>query len=513
MFNCNTSEAMNNMFLFNNMNGFNNNMNLFNNNNWFQPNNINQFNNINWFNNNLNKFINNMLQSNKFSNNLSNENIITKHEVDTFLKNVKNSKLANENLEMQLYSLLGNRSNTPAYDNTYPDEIQFVMNFIEDHVNNNFNNYKKINNNSIKVVYVLLDYYLKNIELFNHNNALFSNKSINYLNNSLHYSFYDFQNALDIIIKYNFYNVFDKIIKGINSVENIKTYNNAKISSHNNNPILLSNGTSKCFLVSAVQQFIGALKQSSESDYIRKTTFAKFVKYMRMKQLNNTNKIDFIKTLREFVRDNKYLFNTKAQQEALNSLFAQENGTLGGAPGYLGTIFMLRIFPELQQIFSGNNFGNTDILLNSANSFKFNNGDLNEQFDSNNNACVLMSAINYKKCYKPFDSNNYIIDSTLNANIDDILNKKQYISFYNDLGNLEIYELASIQLRTKIGSIGHFISYVKQSENSNSWSLIDSLERKGNNNHKNNNHKINDIFALLNTSKYVVQQVMYKKVQ
>ena len=138
MFNCNTSEAMNNMFLFNNMNGFNNNMNLFNNNNWFQPNNINQFNNINWFNNNLNKFINNMLQSNKFSNNLSNENIITKHEVDTFLKNVKNSKLANENLEMQLYSLLGNRSNTPAYDNTYPDEIQFVMNFIEDHVNNNF---------------------------------------------------------------------------------------------------------------------------------------------------------------------------------------------------------------------------------------------------------------------------------------------------------------------------------------------------------------------------------------
>lgn len=203
---------------------------------------------------------------------------------------------------MQLYSLLGNINNIPV--NAHHDKIQFLIDFITDHANNNFNNYNQINNNSIKVVYVLLDYYLKNIELYKYNNDLFNYNSINYLNNSLHYSVNDFQNAFRIIMKYNFYNVLDKLINGINLVENVKTYNNANVNNnHNNNPILLSNGTSKCFLVSAVQQFISAWNQSSKNDYIRQTVFDKFVRYMKIKQRRNNNgKIDFIQTLKEFVK-------------------------------------------------------------------------------------------------------------------------------------------------------------------------------------------------------------------
>lgn len=514
--NCNTSEAMNNMNWFNNnMNQFNNanlfnfnNINQFNNNmNWFQHNNFNQFNNMNWFNNNLNGLNNNILHfNNQLNNNFNNKNIVTQSDVVTFLQNIKNSQLSKENLIMQLYSLLGNRNNIPVQDNTHPDKIQFLMDFIMDHANNNFNNYNQINNNSVKIVYVLLDYYLKNIELYRYNNNLFNYNSINYLNNSLPYSIYDFQNALRIIMKYNFHNILDKLIKGINLVENTKRNNIVNVNNnHNNNkPILLSNGESKCFLVSALQQFIGALKQSSENDYIRNTTFAKFVRYMKVKQNDNNRKIDFIQTLRKFVVQNKQWFNTEKQKEALNALFAQEEESHGGAAGLLGTIFILRIFPELQPIFSGDNKfgGSNDSLLMHTNYFKFDTKKhLKDQFDDQSAALLCSNP----KCRKPFNSNSYIIRSIHGTSIDKLVRNKQYISLYNDQGNLEIYELIGMQLRRP----GHYISYVKQNNNSNSWSLINSMESGSN-----NNHTIAEIFALLdNANNYVVHQAMYKRIQ
>lgn len=169
----------------------------------------------------------------------------------------------------------------------------------------------------------------------------------------------------------------------------------------------------------------------------------------------------------------------------------------------MGTIFILRIFPELQQIFSGDNKygGNNDVLLSTTNAFKF---DLEENLwdQFSNQAAVLLCS--NSKCRKPFNSSNYIISSIHGTSINELMHNKQYISLYNDQGNLEIYELIGVQLREP----GHYISYVKQNKNSNSWSLIDSISRGSK-----DNHKIGDIFKLLNTNNYFVHQAMYKMVQ
>ncbi|MBR1944216.1 MAG: hypothetical protein IJ848_01945 [Alphaproteobacteria bacterium] len=550
-------------------------------------------------------------------NNNINHISITNNEVKKCLNHIKLSGNAKKNLQMQLYSLIGSEDNMPVQTEQNPELIQVIIDAITDTANNNNNTYNKQN-----LLYNMIRFYLMNVELYQTDYNKFINRRAGYLCGILknNYNANALYIAETIWQQNNLQNVINKLVFGINLLEDLKKANNNNELYNNNHDvsqIQFSNGYSKCFLVSAVQLFITALNASNNNDLIRNTTFAKFVKYLEqqsksntnqqpvvnninvnnnsnkqstsnkklntkktnnktsstsknknnkkvtnkkkitkkvntknikksaskttkkpsnnkvktpiktqnkkiIKQVNNvkvnnnktniqpTQKLDFIKTLEKFVQENRALFNTDKQQTALNCLFAQEKKSAGGAEGLLGDIFMLRIFPELQQIFSGNNFQYADLLLNTTNSFKFNNNqDLSDQFN-NNNGCNLRVGHEYEKCRIPFNSTNYIMRAmhmTTKQLINNFIHNEKYISYYNENGKLEVYELIGMQIRSG-GALGHYISYVKQNNNCNSWSLIDSIKTA-----PNSNNTLNNLWNIIqHNTNPMIHQAMYKKI-
>ena len=446
----------------------------------------------------------------------------TKEELNKCLEEIKSlnksgSSLIVENLWLQVYSLLSSEDNTPVTDDFNIDDINLILKIITEkaygfNYSYNSNSTNKVNN----ILETIFNYYIDNIDSYDPNNKKeFSEKSIKHAisiieqnSDSSRYTKQDFEQVgKDFSNKFGYYSLINKIIKGINIVNNYKKYNENyidKSNKSNDKPILWLNGTSKCFLVSAVQQFHAMILQSKTDDPIRKTSFAKFCDYAKQKvRKDKAGRIDFIKTLRSFVNDNKNLFDTPKQKEALDCLFAQEKLSYEGSDGLLGDIFVLRIFPELQQFIGGNQYKNTDLLLNTTENFKFNNiQNLGDQFDSNQTG-GLSVAQDYKKCRKPIESRDYFIDSVYLRNLEESIDNYQYLSFYNDKGELELYELIGFQLHIP----GHYVSCIKTGRSSNSWSYIDSIS-SGSKDGK----TLQGIMIIIDKNKYKVHQAIYKRV-
>ena len=446
---------------------------------------------------------------------------INKENITELFNNVKNNKeLMYENIKMQLESLILDESNEVDFSKN--DIIQLIINVIDDFINENNNNYQKLKDQCNKILYISINYYLWNIEQYNDNLKKYyegvNGLIINILKNQFDRN--QFSEAVKILNNNKLYNALNKIVKGINSLTESINKNNNQDNIYENNVIHFSNGSSKCFLVSAVQQFIGILRQSEHNSSIRKTNFASFIKYLEESQNKTKNKIDFIKELRKYTEKNKNLFDTESQKQALNCLFVQENNiqSIEGTAGMLGDVFILRIFPELQKFIGGNKMQKKDILLDAVKNFELSSRSdisMHNQFDSSEYGNGLLNAYLYK-CRYPFSNCDYIISALKDANIKDVIQNKKYISFYDDNNKLNIYELIGIQLRTELGNFGHYTAYVKQAQSNNSWSYIDSLKSSS----KDNNNledileeKTSKEYKIIDPNDYMIHQAVYKKVK
>ena len=381
------------------------------------------------------------------------ENGITQDEVTLFFDNIQNSN-ALENAKMQIYSLLGEV--TPSFGDT--DKIRLMFDVIK--YNNNNDNEKHIYDyeKSLSITGTFIDYYLKNIELYNSDIERFNMSCIEEATTIIPYDKDDYSCATEIFDCNSFPNIINRVVKGVNLIENFKN-NNSESKIVKIIPLKLDKGKTQDWFTSTFQLFDYALQYSSKDDAIRETNFAKFTNYLRNKSKyrNLNEEIQFIPTLKSFVRLNKNSFNTNEVKSALEALYRDENSDIG-CYGIMGSILMFRIFPELQTIFSSNQFGLNDSIINVSNKFYFSkNQSFAKQF--NNQAHQLLDIAYYDNGRKLFDSTDYLIMITNGFTRNKVINDRKYISRYNtenmmesnqsmsDCGSkLELYELVGVQL-------------------------------------------------------------------
>ena len=374
------------------------------------------------------------------------ENGITQKEVDLFLSNIKDSN-AFKNMKMQIYSLLGDVA--PAFGD--PDHIRLLLDVIK---------YNKINKNE-KHVYnydtplaltcVLIDYYINNVDLHNNNIEQFKLAGIDNAKHALQYNEQDYVAAIQHIKYFYYYYVINKIVKGINLIEDFK--NNRTSNLLPLKQINLSNDMNKDWLTSTFQLFDYAIQCSTNSqDRIKNTNFAKFDEYLHTKSQHRdiNEKIQFIPTLKDFVTENKEQFSGNKINSVLEALYKEEERNTT-CYGIMGSIIMFRIFPELQTIFSCNQFGKNDCIIDLANKFYFStNQQLSTQF--NEQSQKVLDIAFYDNGRRLFNNKDYLIMVTNGLTRQEVINERKYISRYHERTDnnlpetLELYELVGVQL-------------------------------------------------------------------
>lgn len=380
------------------------------------------------------------------------ENGITQDEVVLFLNNIQNSN-AFENAKMQIYSLLGDI--TPSFGNT--DKIKLLFDVIK--YNNNSHNEKHIYNyeKPLAIAGTFIDYYLNNIDLYNNDREQFNISCVKEAANIISYDTDEYSCAVDIFYYNSFTNVINKIVKGVNLIEEFK--NNKNEEEVKIIPLNLDKGKKQDWLTTTVQLFDYALQYSDKNDAIKNTNFAKFTNYLKNKSKyrNINEEIQLIPTLKSFVKLNKENFNSSEIKSALEALYNEENSDIA-CYGIMGSIIMFRIFPELKTIFSSNQFGTNDSIIDISNKFHFSsNQSFAKQF--NNQAYQLLDIAYYDNGRKLFRNTDYLIMITNGLTRNKIINDRKYISRYNteniidskkgisDVGDrLELYELIGVQL-------------------------------------------------------------------
>lgn len=380
------------------------------------------------------------------------ENGITQDEVTLFFDNIQNPN-ALENAKMQIYSLLGDVA--PSFGNT--DRIRLIFDVIKynnSKAEKHIYNYEK----PLALAGTFIDYYLNNIDLYNNSIEQFNTNCIEEAANIIPYNEEDYSFAIEVFYYNSFTSVINKVVKGVNLIEEFK---NNKIEEENVNiiPLNLDKGKRQDWFTTTFQLFDYALQYSNKNDAIRNTNFAKFTNYLKnkSKHRNINEEIQFIPTLKSFVKLNKDDFNTNEIRSALDALYSEENSDIG-CYGIMGSILMFRIFPELKTIFSSNQFGLNDSIIDMSNKFHFStNQSLAKQF--NNQAYQLLDIAYYDNGKKLFNNTDYLIMITNGLTRDKVINDRKYISRYNmentidpnksigDVGNkLELYELIGVQL-------------------------------------------------------------------
>ena len=384
------------------------------------------------------------------------EHGISQDEVTLFFDNIKCSN-AFENAKMQIYSLLGDIA--PGFGDT--DKIRLIFDIIK---YNKCNKYEKHNYNYEKplaLAGVCIDYYLYNIDLYNKDIDQFNIECAESAASILSFNTNDYSYAMKILYYNSFYSVINKIVKGVNLIEEFKKNKNNK-DEVNITKLNLSNGKRQDWFMTTFQLFDYALQYSNENSLINNTNFAKFDDYLKnkSKHRNINEEIQFIPTLKSFVKQNKDKFSNNNIKDALEALYSEEDNDIG-CYGIMGSILMFRIFPELKTIFSSNQFGINDSIINLSNKFHFNsNQSLAKQF--NDQAHQLLDIAYYDNGRQLFNNTDYLIMITNGFTRDKVINNRKYISRYNtssiidpnkspkqsvNPGNkLELYELVGVQL-------------------------------------------------------------------
>ncbi len=372
---------------------------------------------------------------------------INQNDINTFFENINNSN-AFENMKMQVYSLLGEMS--PSFGDN--DKIRLILDIINYNKNNRDEKHNYNYNKSLALAGIFTDYYLNNIDLYNENTEQFNKECLDLATNILLFNKKDYDKAVNIIHCNSFYNIINKIVKGVNFIENFK--NNRVILKKKLVDLKLSNGKRQNWFISTFKLFDYALQYSSENDAIRNTLFAKFDNYLQnnSKYRDIKEGIKLIPTLKSFVKQS----NEKFDNTALKALYGEEDSDIA-CYGIMGSILMFRIFPELKSIFSSNQFGINDSIISLANKFHFsNNQSLAKQF--NEQASKILDIANYYNGKKLFNNTDYLIIITSGLTRDQVINDRRYISRYNtenilapnisnNIGNkLELYELIGVQL-------------------------------------------------------------------
>ena len=370
---------------------------------------------------------------------------ITQNEVDLFFNNIKDSNLF-ENTTLQIYSLLGNIA--PAFGT--PDHIRLLFDVIK--YNRSNKNEKHIYNydKPLALTCILLDYYFNNIDLFNTNKEQFKSEGIEHAKRELNYNNQDYSIALQNINNFQYYYIISKIVKGINLIGDFK--NNRNSNTIELKQIPLSNDMSKDWLTSTFQLFNYAIQCSSNSqDRIQNTQFAKFNEYLQTKSHHRdiNENIQFIPTLKDFVVENKEQFSNEKINSALEALYKEE-GNNTACCGIMGSIVLYRIFPELQKVFSSNQFGTHDCIVDLVNKFYFStNQSLFTQFTEQSQR--LIDIASYDNGRRLFNNTDYLIMVTNGLTRQQVVNERKYISRYHEqtpnnlIENLELYELIGVQ--------------------------------------------------------------------
>lgn len=374
------------------------------------------------------------------------ENGITQKEVNLFIDNIKGSN-AFRNMKMQIYSLLANI--TPTFGD--PDYIRLLFDIMK---------YNKINkdkkhvyhyNTPLALTCILIDYYIHNIDLYNNNMEQFKLEGINNAKHTLKYNEQDYDDAKQRIKYFNYHDTIAKIVKGVNLIEDFK--NNRKLTLPSLKQINLSNDMNKDWLTSTFQLFDYALQCSSNSqDRIKNTRFAEFDEYLHTKSQHRdiNERIKFIPTLKNFVTENKEQFSGNKINSALEALYKEEERNTT-CYGIMGSIIMFRVFPELQIIFSCNQFGTNDCIIDIANKFYFSTDQqLSTQF--NEQSQKVLDIAFYDNVRKVFNNKDYLIMVTNGLTRQEVINERKYISRYHERTDnnlpetLELYELVGVQM-------------------------------------------------------------------
>ena len=380
------------------------------------------------------------------------ENGINQNEIDLFFENIKGSN-AFENMKIQIYSLLGDVA--PSFGDT--DKIRLIFDIIKYNMSNRFEKHIYNYNKPLSLAGTFIDYYLNNIQVYNEDVEQFTYECNELATNILLFDIEDYKQAMEILYYNSFFNVINKVVKGVNLIEEFK-------KNRINNPIKLlklnvSNGKRQDWFITTFKLFDYALQYSNKDDAIRNTTFAKFNNYLRNKSKyrNINEEIQFIPTLKSFVKENKEEFNEEGTQVALEALYREEESDIS-CYGIMGSILMFKIFPELNTVFSSNQFGINDSIIDLANKFHFSsNQSLAKQF--NDQGSQLLDIAFYDNGRKLFNNTDFLIMITNGLTRDKVINGRKYISRYNNenilkenqsissVGNkLELYELIGVQL-------------------------------------------------------------------
>ncbi|MBQ9440871.1 MAG: hypothetical protein IJU54_00480 [Alphaproteobacteria bacterium] len=373
------------------------------------------------------------------------KNGITPNDVNLFLKNVKDP-LAYENMKMQVYSLLG--ENSPSFSD--PERIRVLFDVIDNNKTNtdevHIYNYDK----PFALTGIFLDYYLNNIQLYNDNKDKFNSGRIEAAKKSLSFNKQEYSEAIKLLSINNFYETINKIVKGVNIVEDFSK--NKKFEETDIANLNISKAKRQDWLVTTFELFNYALQYSNKDDQIVRTTFAEFVNYLKnnTKYRNIKEEIQFIPTLQSFVEQNKSKFEAKNIQSALEAIYKEEKSNIG-CYGIMGSVLMFRIFPELKKIFSSNQFDMYGSILDLANKFHFSsNQSLAQQFDDQ--AHKVLEITKYDNSNKLFDNADYLIMVTNGLTRNTVINDRKYISRYalvdpkNNTWKLELYNLMGVQL-------------------------------------------------------------------
>lgn len=375
------------------------------------------------------------------------ENGINQDEINSFLNNIKDLN-AFTNTKMQIYSLLGEIA--PSLGD--PDKIRLLFDVLKYNSSNkdekHIYNYEK----PLALNGIFIEYYLHNVDLYNSNLEKFNLNIIETAKYNLKYDEQDYLEATQILNKNQYYTIVNKIVKGVNLIEAFKKDNNENKKALKQ--LHLSNGID--WFISTFQLFDYALQCSSNSnDKINKTTFAEFDKYLQnnSQHLDINERIQFIPTLKDFVNQNEKKFSNNKVNSALEVLYKEEDSNIS-CPGVMGSIIMFRIFPELKTIFSSNQFGKHDSIIDLANKFSFsNNQPLAQQF--NEQAQDVLKIASHDNGRRLFNNTDYLIMVTTGLTRDQVINDRKYISGYhektnnNQIEKLELYKLVGVQLCNK----------------------------------------------------------------
>ena len=395
---------------------------------------------------------------------------ITQDEVTLFFENIKGSN-AFENAKMQIYSLLGDIA--PGFGDT--DKIRLIFDIIKYNKGSKNEKHNYNYEKPLALAGIFIDYYLNNIDLYNEDADQFNIGCAESAANILLFNEEDYSCAMKILYYNSFYSVINKIVKGVNLIEEFKKNRNNK-DEVNITKLNLSNGKRQDWFMTTFQLFDYALQYSKENDEINNTNFAKFDDYLKnkSKHRNINEEIQFIPTLKSFVKQNKDKFSDNNIKDALEALYIEEDNDIG-CYGIMGSILMFRIFPELKTIFSSNQFGINDSIIDMSNKFHFtSNQSLAKQF--NDQAHQLLDIAYYDNGRQLFNNTDYLIMITNGLTRDKVINNRKYISRYNTSSvidpnkstkqsvnpgiKLELYELVGVQL-CSIGNT-NYISIAKQ---------------------------------------------------